>query len=70
VTLLLGIAMQVSFAIAGMVRLKDYRLITAVPVYPLYWILHSFTSYRALWQLFRTPHYWEKTTHGLTRFER
>jgi hypothetical protein len=33
--------------------------------YPLYFILHSIASYRALWQLFTRPHFWEKTQHGL-----
>ncbi len=36
--------------------------------YPFYWLLHSAASFRALWQLIRRPHFWEKTTHGLTRF--
>jgi glycosyltransferase XagB len=34
---------------------------------PLYWQLISFASYRALWQLFRAPHLWEKTAHGHSR---
>jgi hypothetical protein len=33
---------------------------------PVYWILHSIASYKALWQLVKNPFYWEKTTHGLT----
>jgi hypothetical protein len=33
----------------------------------VYWTLHSIAAYVALWQLFRNPFYWEKTTHGLTR---
>jgi len=34
-----------------------------------YWALISLAAWRALWQLFRRPFYWEKTAHGLTRFE-
>jgi glycosyltransferase XagB len=37
-------------------------------IYPLYLILHSVASYRALWQLIVNPHFWEKTTHGLARY--
>ncbi len=32
--------------------------------FPFYWVLHSVASFRALWQLFYRPHYWEKTEHG------
>ncbi len=35
--------------------------------YPLYLILHSIASYRALGQLISNPHFWEKTAHGLAR---
>jgi hypothetical protein len=34
---------------------------------PVYWLLISFASYRALLQLIRAPHLWEKTTHGHSR---
>ncbi len=34
---------------------------------PIYWLLISFAAYRALWQLFTTPHSWEKTEHSTTR---
>jgi hypothetical protein len=34
---------------------------------PIYWMLHSIASFKALGQLFTRPYYWEKTTHGLTR---
>lgn len=30
---------------------------------PFYWLLVSLAGYRALWQLIRTPHSWEKTPH-------
>lgn len=30
---------------------------------PVYWLLVSIAGYRALWQLTRTPHSWEKTPH-------
>jgi cellulose synthase/poly-beta-1,6-N-acetylglucosamine synthase-like glycosyltransferase len=33
-------------------------------LYPLYMILHSIASYKALWQLIVKPHFWEKTMHG------
>jgi cellulose synthase/poly-beta-1,6-N-acetylglucosamine synthase-like glycosyltransferase len=36
-------------------------------LFPVYLVLHSIASYKALWQLVVRPHYWEKTTHGLCR---
>lgn len=42
-------------------------MVLAALIYPFYWLLHSLASYKALWQLITKPHYWEKTTHTLTR---
>ncbi|GGA78960.1 glycosyl transferase [Brucella endophytica] len=30
---------------------------------PVYWLLMSFSAWRAVWQLFEAPHLWEKTPH-------
>ena len=35
-------------------------------LYPLYWFLHSIAAARALYQLITAPHYWDKTSHGVT----
>ncbi len=34
---------------------------------PLYWLLISCASYRAIFQLVRSPYLWEKTTHGMSQ---
>jgi cellulose synthase/poly-beta-1,6-N-acetylglucosamine synthase-like glycosyltransferase len=34
-----------------------------------YWTLISLAAWRGLWQLMTRPFYWEKTAHGLSRFE-
>jgi len=34
-----------------------------------YWALISLAAWRGLWQLATRPFYWEKTAHGLSRFE-
>jgi cellulose synthase/poly-beta-1,6-N-acetylglucosamine synthase-like glycosyltransferase len=50
-------------AIAGRARrrgLGRYALLL-----PLYWLLHSFAAWRALWHLVAKPDLWEKTPHGL-----
>lgn len=43
------------------------RLAADLAALPVYWLLMSLAAYRALWQLWRTPHHWEKTRHGLSR---
>ena len=35
---------------------------------PVYWMLLSVAAWRALWQLYRDPHLWEKTPHPRGRF--
>lgn len=34
---------------------------------PVYWLLVSFAAYRAVWQFFVNPFFWEKTRHGRAR---
>ena len=36
---------------------------------PFYWLLLSFASWRALYQMFTAPHHWEKTPHFPSRLE-
>lgn len=33
---------------------------------PLYWMLTSLAAYKAVWQMFVRPHYWEKTDHAIS----
>lgn len=40
------------------------RLAIHAVLLPVYWLAISFAAYRALWQLFRAPYYWEKTMHN------
>jgi cellulose synthase/poly-beta-1,6-N-acetylglucosamine synthase-like glycosyltransferase len=40
-----------------------------IALIPLYWFLQSIAAWRALYQLFRAPHVWEKTPHGLARMQ-
>lgn len=46
---------------------KNYALMPFALLNPLYWLMHSIASYKALGQLFTKPFYWEKTQHGITR---
>jgi hypothetical protein len=41
-----------------------------VPFLPVYWALMSLAAWQALFQLWRQPFSWEKTTHGVARDRR
>jgi len=50
---------------AGALTRKNYDLVKLALVAPFYWVLISVASWRAVFQLFWNPYYWEKTKHGL-----
>jgi hypothetical protein len=43
------------------------RLLALLPLLPAYQILLGLAAAMALIDLFRRPHHWAKTTHGLAR---
>jgi cellulose synthase/poly-beta-1,6-N-acetylglucosamine synthase-like glycosyltransferase len=61
-----------SFAVTlvGLWRTGQHRLLAAQALLPLYWLLHSVATLRAIHQLVWRPYYWGKTTHGMTRLAR
>lgn len=48
---------------------RYYNLIPYSLLNPIYWIFHSVAAYKALFQLIFKPFYWEKTNHGITKFD-
>lgn len=42
-----------------------YDLIKYVYLVPFYWLMMSFASWRAVYEMIVKPHYWAKTLHGL-----
>lgn len=62
--IVVGYAAAVSLAAFAALRRGWPELIRSAPLLPLYWLLISLAAYRALWQLVRAPHFWEKTEHG------
>ena len=66
--LILGNALMIYVCMMGAFKRERYELVGWALLNPLYWILHSIASYKALWQLITRPHYWEKTTHGISSF--
>jgi glycosyltransferase XagB len=67
--LLIGNSMVVYMNMLAVFRRRLYNLVTFALLNPIYWILHSLASYKALWQLITDPFYWEKTSHGLTTYK-
>jgi glycosyltransferase XagB len=66
VNFIIGNSAMVYLSMMGPYKRGTFDLILWSLLNPVYWILHSAASYKALWQLLFNPHYWEKTEHGLT----
>ncbi|MGH7594589.1 MAG: glycosyltransferase family 2 protein [Gemmatimonadales bacterium] len=65
--LLIGNALAIYVNMFAVFKRRLHMLVLFSLLNPLYWVLHSVASFKALGQLFTKPYYWEKTTHGLTR---
>jgi cellulose synthase/poly-beta-1,6-N-acetylglucosamine synthase-like glycosyltransferase len=65
--LIAGNIIVISIAMIGAIPRKNYNLVLMAVLSPIYWMLQSFAAYKGLWQLLTKPHYWEKTTHGITK---
>ena len=63
---IVGSALMVYVTMMGPYKRGSFHLVPWALLNPVYWVLHSIASYKALWQLIAKPHYWEKTEHGLT----
>jgi cellulose synthase/poly-beta-1,6-N-acetylglucosamine synthase-like glycosyltransferase len=66
-TLVVGNLSALGFTVLAAYRRRMYDLIPYVLTLPAYWALAAIASYKALYQLFTRPFYWEKTEHGLTQ---
>jgi cellulose synthase/poly-beta-1,6-N-acetylglucosamine synthase-like glycosyltransferase len=67
--LLLGNGFFMYVFMVGAIKRGYFRLVPYALTAPLYYVLMSIAGYKALWQLIQDPFHWEKTTHGLSRFE-
>lgn len=65
--LLIGNFLGIYLNMIAVFRRKIYRLLPIALLNPFYWLFfHSIAAYKALWQLFVRPFYWEKTIHGIS----
>lgn len=65
---LVGNALMVYLNMMGPYKRGAFWLVGWAVLNPIYWLLHSLASYKALWQLITRPHYWQKTEHGMSHF--
>lgn len=65
--LLIGNALAIYVNMFAVFKRRLHVLVPFSLLNPVYWLLHSIASFKALAQLFTRPYYWEKTVHGLTR---
>lgn len=68
--LLVGYGGAGALVVAGMLRLGQPQLLIHQLGLPLYWVLHSIATMRALYELLVRPYFWAKTEHGRTRMQR
>ena len=54
-------------SLRGLIATRALHLIWHIPMLPLYWGLMSLAAWQALYQFYRRPSIWEKTTHGVAR---
>lgn len=65
---IVGNSLMVYLNMMGPYKRGAFWLVGWAILNPLYWMLHSLASYKALWQLITKPHYWQKTEHGMSHF--
>jgi cellulose synthase/poly-beta-1,6-N-acetylglucosamine synthase-like glycosyltransferase len=64
--LILGNGFFVLAHLIGVLRQRFHDLVPYILLMPVYWFLMSVAAYKAVMQFIYTPHYWEKTRHGLS----
>lgn len=70
INLIIGNFIAIYFNMLGVFKRKLFTLLPLAALNPFYWLFfHSVAAYKALWQLFSKPFYWEKTDHGLSQFK-
>lgn len=68
--LIVGNFIAIYFNMLGVFKRKLFLYLPLALLNPFYWLIfHSVAAYKALFQLFHKPFYWEKTQHGLTQFK-
>ncbi|MBL4806122.1 MAG: glycosyltransferase [Rhodobacteraceae bacterium] len=64
IALIAGEAVMITIAIVAMLLKRRLGLIPFIFTLSLYWPLGTIAAFKALWELFFAPFYWDKTDHG------
>ena len=65
--LMIGNILMIYVNMMAVFKRRYYELILFAIANPIYWLLHSISAYKGLYQLIVKPFYWEKTNHGLSK---
>jgi len=66
--LFFGNFIAVYLSMLAVFKRRYYELLPYALLNPVYWALHSVAAYKALYELFTKPFYWQKTQHGITKY--
>ena len=67
--LLAGYGLAFVLTRRGLRRRGIFGWMGTLATMPLYWMLMSAAAWLALWQFFTAPFHWNKTEHGLSKFQ-
>jgi cellulose synthase/poly-beta-1,6-N-acetylglucosamine synthase-like glycosyltransferase len=65
-----GYLISIVLGLRGLARRGQLSSAWTLALVPVHWMLLSLAAWRALYQLLRDPHRWEKTEHGRARTSR
>ena len=65
--LMIGNILMIYINMMAVFKRRFYELILFAIANPVYWLMHSVSAYKGLYQLVVKPFYWEKTNHGLSK---
>ncbi|OCX54632.1 glycosyl transferase [Mucilaginibacter sp. PPCGB 2223] len=65
--LIIGNVLMIYVNMMAVFKRRFYELILFSMANPIYWLMHSISAYKGLYQLIVKPFYWEKTNHGLSK---
>jgi cellulose synthase/poly-beta-1,6-N-acetylglucosamine synthase-like glycosyltransferase len=65
ISLVFGNFLYLYYYMIGAAKREHWELVKYAFLVPIYWLMMSIASLKALKQIILRPHYWEKTTHGL-----
>jgi cellulose synthase/poly-beta-1,6-N-acetylglucosamine synthase-like glycosyltransferase len=65
--LMVGNILMIYINMMAVFKRRFYELILFAIANPIYWLMHSISAYKGLYQLVVNPFYWEKTNHGLSK---